>query len=125
MIAPRSCLALVLLTLVGVSSPTMAAGPLDGAYSVTGGAEGAASVAMFLVVLQTGSTAVVAVLDPLDSSWTFGSGTLNADQEVDGLLLFGDVLEAGQFRLRFQDSNVTGTIKLFETSLEINGTKVF
>ena len=128
MTAPRSLLALVLLALVGFSSP-LAAGPLDGAYSLRD-AEDAASVAMFLVVLQTDNTAVVVVLDPLDSSWTFGSGRVDADQQVEGPLLFGDSLfgdslEAGHFRLRFQDSNVTGTIELFETSLGIKGTKIF
>jgi hypothetical protein len=125
MTARRSLVALVLLAVAGLAGPAMAVGPLDGAYALTGGGGGVATVEMFLLVVQNGSTVVVVVLDPLDSSWTFGSGTLNGDQQVEGLLFFGDFLETGQFRVRFQGTNVTGTITLYEFPIGFSGTKIF
>jgi len=125
MTPPRSLVALMLLAVAGLAQPAMAAGPLDGAYALTASSAGAADVDLFLLVLQNESTVVVVVLDPLDSSWTFGSGTLNADQQVEGALHFGDFLEAGTFGVRFQGAGVTGTITLYELPLSVTGTKIF
>ena len=109
----------------GLAGPAMGAGPLDGAYALTGGGGTTATVTMFMVVLQTDSTVVVAVLDPQDSSWTFGSGTLSAGQQVAGTLFFGDVFEAGSFQVRFQGTSVTATITLYEFPVAFSGTKIF
>ena len=125
MTAPRSLPALVMLVLVALAGPAMAAGALDGAYALTGGGGSVASLEMFVLVIQNGGTVLLVVLDPVDSSWTFGTGTLNADQQVEGLLYFSDVLEAGEFRMRFQGPNVTGAMKLFEFSFGFTGTKLF
>ncbi len=121
----RSLAALVLLVVAGLALPATAAGPLDGAYALSGSSAGAAGSDLFMLVLQNDSTIVVVVLDPLDSSWTFGAGTLNADQQVEGALHFGDFLEAGTFRVRFQGVSVTGTITLYEFPLSVTGTKIF
>ena len=125
MTARRSLVALVALAAIGLASPAIAAGPLDGAYALTGGGGTTATVNMFMVVLQNDTTVVVVVLDPLDSSWTFGSGQLNANQQVQGTLFFGDVFEAGQFQVRFQGSSVTATITLYEFPVAFTGTKIF
>ena len=110
---------------LGLAARAMAAGPLDGAYALTGGGGGTATVNMFMVVLQTDNTVVVVVLDPVDSSWTFGSGTLNVNQQVEGVLFFGDRFEAGQFQVRFQGASVTATITLYEFAVAFSGTKIF
>ena len=110
---------------LGLAARAMAAGPLDGAYALTGGGGGTATVNMFMVVLQTDNTVVVVVLDPVDSSWTFGSGTLNVNQQVEGVLFFGDRFEAGQFQVRFQGASVTATITLYEFAVAFGGTKIF
>ena len=125
MIAPRSLVALVVLVAVGLAGPALAAGPLDGAYALTASSAGAAGNDLFMVVLQNESTVVLLILDPLDSSWTFGAGTLDANQQVEGALHFGDFLEAGTFRVRFQGGTVTGTITLYEFPQFITGTKIF
>ena len=125
MTAPRSVVALVVLVAVGLAGPALAAG-LDGAYGLIAATGGLGTgFDMFLVVLQTDNTVVVAVLDPLDSSWTFGSGTLNAAQQVEGVLFFGDVLEAGRFQVRFQGASVTATITLYEFAVTYSGNKIF
>ncbi len=125
MMARDLLVALVVLAALGLAGPAMAAGPLDGAYALTGGGGETATVTMFMVVLQNDTTVVVAVLDPLDSSWTFGSGTLNASQQVAGTLFFGDVLEAGSFQVRFQGSSVNATITLYEFPIAFTGAKIF
>ena len=125
MTPPRSLVALVLLAVAGLALPAMAAGPLDGAYALTATSAGAAGNDLFMVVLQSESTLVILFLDPLDSSWTFGAGTLNADQQVEGALNFGDFLEAGTFRIRFQGGTVTGTITLYAFPQSVTGTKIF
>jgi hypothetical protein len=121
----RSLVALVLLAVVGLALPATAAGPLDGAYALTASSAGAAGNDLFMVVLQNDSTLVILVLDPLDSSWTFGVGTLDADQQVAGTLNFGDSLGAGTFQIRFQGGTVTGTITLYEFAQSVTGTKLF
>jgi hypothetical protein len=121
----RSLTALVLLAVVGLALPAAAAGPLDGAYAVTASSAGAAGNDLFMVVLQNDSTIVILVLDPLDSSWTFGVGTLDANQQVEGALNFGDFLAAGTFQVQFQGATVTGTITLYEFPQSITGTKIF
>ena len=125
MTARQSLVALAMVAAIGLASPAIAAGPLDGAYALTGGGGGTATVTMFMAVLQTDNTVVVVVLDPQDSSWTFGSGTLNANQQVDGVLFFGDVFEAGSFQVRFQGASVTATITLYEFAVAFTGTKIF
>ena len=125
MTPPRSLVALLLLAVAGLALPATAAGPLDGAYALTASSAGAAGNDLFMVVLQNESTVVILILDPLDSSWTFGVGTLDADGQAEGALSFGDFLEAGAFRIRFQGGTVTGTITLYQFAQSVAGTKIF
>jgi hypothetical protein len=123
MTAPRSLGALVLVTVLGAAGLVLAAGALDGAYVLTG--TGPDPVTLALMVTQTGSQVGIAVLDPLDSSWTYLVGDLTADQRVEGPLLFGDGLQAGSLSVRFQGSNVTGTVTLFEVEFSVSGSRIF
>ena len=124
--APRSLAALVLLALVvGVASLAMAAGPLDGFYVLTLSGEGIDPFTLVLTVAQNGQQIVVLLLDPPASSWLYGLGELNAEQQVQGPLFFGDGLNAGQFSVRFQGPSVTGTATLFEAQLSLSGNKAF
>ena len=125
MTAPRSLAALVLLTLLGTASVGLAAGALDGAYVLTGTGPDMDPVTLALMVTQNGSQVGIALLDPLDSSWTYLIGGLNADQRVEGPLLFGDGLHAGNLSVQFQGSNVTGTVTLFEVEFNVSGSKAF
>ena len=124
MTARRSLAALVALAVLGVASLAMAAGPFDGAYVVTGTGTDMDPVTFALMVTQNGTQIGIALLDPLDSSWTYLIGVLGADQRVAGPLLFGDGLQAGSLSVRFQDSDVTGTVTLFEVQFDVNGSKV-
>jgi hypothetical protein len=125
MISGRSLIALALLALVSLPAPAAADGPLDGAYLLSASAPGAASNDLFMVVLQNDTTVVLLVLDPLDSSWTFGVGTLDANGQVQGTLSFGDAFAGGSFRVRFQGGTVTGTVTLYEFTQSIAGSKIF
>jgi len=67
----------------------------------------------------------MALLDPT-GFWSYGFGTLNAEQHVAGPIIDPfDGAEAGQFDLRFQGSTVTGTITLFEFPFTVSGGKFF
>lgn len=125
MTARQSLAALVVVALLGVAGFATAAGPLDGAYVVTGTGTDMDPVTFALMVTQNGTQIGIALLDPLDSSWTYLIGGLDADQRVDGPLLFGDGLQAGSLSVRFQGSDVTGTVTLFEVQYDVNGSKVF
>jgi len=125
MTARRSLAALVVVALLGVAGLGMAVGPLDGAYVVTGTGTDMDPVTFALMVTQNGTQIGIALLDPLDSSWTYLIGVLGADQRVDGPLLFGDGLQAGSLSVRFQDAGVAGTVTLFEVQFNVNGSKVF
>jgi hypothetical protein len=125
MTAPRSLGALVLVTLLGAAGLVLAAGALDGAYVLTGTGPDMDPVTLALMVTQSGSQVGIAVLDPLDSSWTYLIGGLNADQRVEGPLLFADGLQVGSLSVRFQGTNVTGTVTLFEVEFSVSGSKIF
>ena len=121
----RRLAVLAALALLGVAGLAVAAGPLDGVYVVTGTGPDMDPVTFALMVTQTGTQIGIAVLDPLDSSWTYLIGGLDADQRVDGPLLFGDGLQAGSLSVRFQGSDITGTVTLFEVQYNVNGNKIF
>ena len=121
----RSLVALVLLAVAGLAGPATAAGPLDGAYALTASSAGAAGNDLFMMVSQNESTVVILILDPLDSSCTFGVGTLDADGQAQGALSFGDFLGAGTFQIRFQGGTVTGTITLYQFPQSVTGNKIF
>ena len=121
----RRLAVLAALALLGVAGLAVAAGPLDGVYVVTGTGTGMDPVTFALMVTQTGTRIGVALLDPLDNSWTYLIGPLDADQRVDGPLLFGDGLQAGSLSVRFQGADVTGTVTLFEVRYDVSGSKLF
>ncbi len=121
----RSALAAaLLLAALCVAAPAHAAGPLDGAYVLTGTGPDMDPVTLALMVTQNGPQIGVALLDPLDSSWTYLVAGLSADQRVEGPLLFGDGLQAGTLSLRFQGSTVVGTVTLFEVEFAVTGSKI-
>lgn len=125
MTTARLLAALVLLAVVGVAGPAPAVGELDGVYFLTVTGPSSDPVTLVLLVTQSGQEIVIVVLDPLDSSWFFLFGGLNADQQVTGPLFFGDGLEAGALTAHFQGPAVTGTITLFAAESAFSGSKVF
>lgn len=126
MSAPRSIATMVLLALVlGVSSVAIAAGLLDGIYLVTLTAPSVDSFTAALIAIQNGSQIVIVLLDFLDNPLVFGVGQLSAQQQAAGSLLFSDGVQAGQFSVTFQGSNVTGTATLSEVQFALGGSKAF
>jgi hypothetical protein len=124
MSAPRTLAALVVVAVLGVAGFAHAAGPLDGAYLLTATGTDMDPVTLVFVVTQNDSQIGIALLDPLDSSWTYLIAGLSADQRVDGPLLFGDGLQAGSVSVRFQESIVTGSVTLFEVQFNVTGSKM-
>jgi hypothetical protein len=125
MIAPRALAALALLAFLGIASLAQAAGPLDGVYTLNATAPDSDPFQMYLVVIQNGTVVGIAILDPLFGEYFYGFATLSAEQGLQGVLFYGDGLEAGSFNLRFQGTNVVGDATLFEFPFTFVGPKVF
>ncbi len=125
MIPIRSLTALVVAVWLGATGLAAAVDTLDGAYLVTATGTDMDPVTLVFVVRQNDAQIGIAVLDPLDSSWTYLVAPLSADQRVDGPLLFGDGLQAGDLSVRFQGSSVTGTVTLFDVQFDVRGTRSF
>lgn len=127
--SPRCVTALVLLALTALAGPTWAAGSVGGSYAATvvPADPDFEPFTLYLVLLQNGNEVALALLEPELGEWTYGFGTLDAENRVAGTIIDPtENTEAGQFNFRLsEDGTVTGSINYFDTPGTLSGRKFF
>lgn len=123
----RRVTALLLLALTAAAAPTWAFGPLDGSYAATVTIPSVPDLepfTIYVVVLQNDNQFGMALLDET-GFWTYGFGTLDAENHVTGPIIDPYYGDSGQFDLRFQGGTVTGSFSYFDETATLSGEKFF
>lgn len=125
MIVALRIAAVALATLLILPMAAVAAGPLDGSYSLA--AEGGFYPPDYLVVLQNDATIGLVLLNTVYQLWTYGVGTLSGNHAT-GNVFNPDQEIAGTFDLTFgAEGTFTGTLydAYFEEATPVTGKRFF